>query len=40
MMCDEDDGRPDTTFLLNPWFWLILLVCACIWGVVLWAALS
>lgn len=36
-MCD-DDGR-DPTMLANPWFWLIVLVCLALWGVVLWAAL-
>lgn len=39
-MCDDDDGRPDTTFLSNPWFYVFLLIAAGIWGVVAWAALS
>lgn len=38
-MCD-DDGREDTTFLRNPWFYLFLLIAAGAWGVVAWAALT
>ena len=34
-----DDGR-DPSMFVNRWFWLIVLVCAGIWAVVLWAALS
>lgn len=38
-MCG-DDGREDSTMLGNPWFWLIVLVCAGLWGVVIRAAFA
>ena len=37
---DEDDGREDTTFLTNPWFYVFLLVAAGVWVAVLWPVLS
>jgi hypothetical protein len=36
-MCDD---RPDTTFLGNWRFWLVLFLCACLWGVIIWAAVT
>lgn len=37
-MCEDD--RPDTTFLGNPWFWLILAVCAAIEAIIVWVVLT
>jgi hypothetical protein len=36
-MCDD---RPDTTFLGSRAFWLFLFLCACLWGVIIRAAVT
>ena len=39
-MCDEDDGREDTTFLSNPWFYVFLAFSTCIVGLMIWPLVS
>jgi hypothetical protein len=36
-MCDD---REDTTMFGSRAFWILLFLCACLWGVIIWAAVT
>jgi hypothetical protein len=39
-MTDDDDDSPYGSLLSSPYFWLVVLIGAGIWAVVIWGAIS